>query len=76
MTISSDLKKKILHEIEVQVPSLLNLYRHLHAHPELSGQETQTARRVAEELSAQGNSFIAVGSNQQVQGGKVGELMI
>ena len=54
MTIPSDLKKRVLQEIEAQVPALLNLYRHFHAHPELSGQEAHTARRVAEELSAAG----------------------
>jgi hippurate hydrolase len=54
MSISSDLKKKVLQEIEAQAPSLSNLYRHLHAHPELSGQEARTAHRVAEELSAAG----------------------
>ncbi len=54
MTISSELKKKAMQEIEEQVPSLVNLYEHLHTHPELSGQEVQTACRVAEELSAVG----------------------
>ena len=52
MTIASDLKKRVLEEIEAQVPSLLDLYRHFHAHPELSGQEARTATRVAEELAA------------------------
>ncbi|RPI22935.1 MAG: amidohydrolase [Acidobacteria bacterium] len=32
------------------MPSLLETYRHLHANPELSGQEQQTARLVAQEL--------------------------
>ena len=34
--------------------SLLELYRHLHAHPELSLHETETARRVAEAFEAAG----------------------
>jgi amidohydrolase len=54
MTISSDLKNNVLQEITAQIPFLVDLYRHLHAHPELSGQEVQTARRVAEELSSAG----------------------
>jgi hypothetical protein len=29
-----------------ECPSLLGLYQHLHSHPELSFQETQTAARV------------------------------
>ncbi|MCS5635119.1 MAG: hypothetical protein NZ990_01265, partial [Myxococcota bacterium] len=32
----------------------LELYRHFHAHPELSLQETETARRVAEALESAG----------------------
>ncbi|MBP1751678.1 MAG: metal-dependent amidase/aminoacylase/carboxypeptidase [Geobacteraceae bacterium] len=36
--------------------SLLELYRHLHAHPELSGQEVKTSRRLAEELEGIGFS--------------------
>lgn len=31
-------------------PSLFRLYTHLHANPELSGQEVRTSRRIAEEL--------------------------
>jgi amidohydrolase len=54
MTNGSELKKMAMREIKEQVSSLVNLYRHLHAHPELSGQEVQTACRVAEELSAAG----------------------
>lgn len=54
MNISANLKRKVQEEIEGQLPSLLGLYRHLHAHPELSGQEVNTAARVAEELFAAG----------------------
>lgn len=35
-------------------PSLFRLYTHLHANPELSGQEIQTSRRIAEELRSAG----------------------
>jgi len=35
-------------------PSLLELYQHLHAHPELSFQEKETSARVAEELRQAG----------------------
>ncbi len=35
-------------------PSLFNLYTHLHANPELSGQEIQTSRCIAEQLLASG----------------------
>jgi amidohydrolase len=37
-----------------ECPSLLELYKHLHAHPELSFQEGQSAARVAEELRKAG----------------------
>ena len=54
MTISADLKRKVRAAIDGQLPSLLSLYKHFHAHPELSGQEVRTAARVAEELAAAG----------------------
>jgi amidohydrolase len=37
-----------------EYPSLLELYTHLHSHPELSFQEVQSAARVAEELRKAG----------------------
>jgi hippurate hydrolase len=37
-----------------EMPRLVALYRHLHAHPELSLQEKETAARVAAELEAAG----------------------
>jgi amidohydrolase len=40
--------------LDRQSPSLLELYRHLHRHPELSLQEHQTAQRIAEELKQVG----------------------
>ena len=54
MTISADLRTKVRAAIDGQLPSLLSLYKHFHAHPELSGQEVRTAARVAEELAAAG----------------------
>ena len=40
--------------IERNREDLIVLYRHLHAHPELSFQECETARRLAKELTAIG----------------------
>jgi hippurate hydrolase len=40
--------------IQAQLPALLELYRHLHSHPELSFQEVATARRIADELRQAG----------------------
>jgi amidohydrolase len=37
-------------EVAAATPALLALYRHFHAHPELSFQEVETARRLAAEL--------------------------
>jgi hippurate hydrolase len=43
--ISQDLFKSL---IESDFPGLMQIYQNFHAHPELSGQEKETARRVAE----------------------------
>jgi metal-dependent amidase/aminoacylase/carboxypeptidase family protein len=40
--------------IELEYPSLLEFHRYLHANPELSFHETNTARRMAEELEKAG----------------------
>ena len=45
-----DLGKKIEFLSKEMLPELILLRRHLHAHPELSGQEYQTAAFVAGEL--------------------------
>jgi amidohydrolase len=39
---------------DAELPSLLTIYKDLHTHPELSGQEEQTAALVAKELRAAG----------------------
>ena len=49
-----DLGKKIDVFSKEILPDLLQLRRHLHAHPELSGQEYQTAALVAGELRKSG----------------------
>ncbi len=38
--------------IERELPSLLELYKHLHANPELSNEEAKTSIRMAEEMKA------------------------
>ncbi len=40
--------------IDAALPGLVALYKHLHAHPELSYHETQTAARLADELKKVG----------------------
>ena len=49
-----DLGKKIDVLTKEILPDLIELRRHLHAHPELSGQEYQTAALVAGELRKSG----------------------
>jgi hippurate hydrolase len=41
--------------IESRLPALVDLYEHLHRHPELSYREVNTARRLAEELKIAGS---------------------
>lgn len=43
-----------LTRLDAQLSELLELRRHLHAHPELSGEEHQTAALVAGELRQHG----------------------
>ncbi len=50
----NDLAKKINDSLKDILPALIQLRRHLHAHPELSGQEYQTAALVAGELRKSG----------------------
>lgn len=49
-----DIEKNIDLSLKKVLPELLNLRRHLHSHPELSGQEYQTAALVAGELRKSG----------------------
>ncbi len=49
-----DIEKNIDLSLKKILPDLLNLRRHLHSHPELSGQEYQTAALVAGELRKSG----------------------
>ncbi len=49
-----DIEKNIDLSLKKILPELLNLRRHLHSHPELSGQEYQTAALVAGELRKSG----------------------
>jgi hippurate hydrolase len=44
----------VARSVDQEYPSLLELYKHLHAHPELSLHEKQTAARIAEELRKTG----------------------
>ena len=41
-------------QVAQEYPSLFELYKHLHSHPELSFQEAQSAARVADELRQAG----------------------
>lgn len=41
-------------QLQAQMPSLMDLYREMHANPELSGQEVQSAARMAREARALG----------------------
>src|ERR1051325_3523753 len=45
---------EITARIAEALPRLEPLYKHLHAHPELSSREEQTAQRVADELEQAG----------------------
>jgi len=49
-----EIRKDVQLKIDQQYPSLEALYKHLHAHPELSFHEEQTAAKVAEELKQAG----------------------
>ena len=48
------LKNRVENSINREYPNLDSLYKHLHAHPELSLHEEQTARRIADELAESG----------------------
>ncbi|MCC6417414.1 MAG: amidohydrolase [Gemmataceae bacterium] len=50
----ADLRREIERRLDGQLDGLETLYRHLHANPELSFEEKQTAARMAKELKAIG----------------------
>ena len=47
-------REQVQSRVAQEYPSLFELYKHLHAHPELSFQEKQSAARLAEELRQAG----------------------
>ncbi|MBR3033725.1 MAG: amidohydrolase [Firmicutes bacterium] len=49
-----DIKEQIKQKIDEIFPQIVAFRRDLHAHPELSGQEDRTSRRIAEELEKLG----------------------
>ncbi len=51
---TSSARESVRSHLQQEYPSLFQLYKHLHTHPELSFQEVQTAARIAEELRKAG----------------------
>jgi hippurate hydrolase len=51
---SAEVKQKVAARVSAETGSLVKLYQHLHANPELSFQEEKTGRRIAEELRQAG----------------------
>ena len=49
-----DIKEQVKQRIDEFYPQIVAFRRDLHAHPELSGQEDRTSRRIAEELEKLG----------------------
>ncbi len=52
-----DIKELVKQRIDEFFPQIVAFRRDLHAHPELSGQEDRTSRRIAEELEKLGLSY-------------------
>jgi hippurate hydrolase len=48
--VTTPTREQVQAQLQQEYPSLFELYKHLHAHPELSLQEEQSAARVAQEL--------------------------
>ncbi len=44
---TTSLRRQVQSKIDQEYPSLFELYKHLHAHPELSFQEEKTSARLA-----------------------------
>ena len=53
-TSAQENQKLVREKISAEYPSLFELYKHLHANPELSFQEAKTSARIAEELKRAG----------------------
>ena len=51
---ADSIKDRVAAAVENELPSLVSLYKHLHANPELSFMEVNTAKRLAAELGAAG----------------------
>jgi metal-dependent amidase/aminoacylase/carboxypeptidase family protein len=56
---AADLQPAVRARVEAEYPRLFDLYKHLHANPEISFQEEQTAARVADELKQAGFAVTA-----------------
>jgi amidohydrolase len=54
MALTEPLKARLNQAVEKHLPSVLELYRHLHRHPELSGQEVHTSALAVRELERTG----------------------
>ena len=54
MALNDHLKERLKQAVEKNLPAVMDLYRHLHSHPELSGQEANTAAAAAQELRRAG----------------------
>jgi hippurate hydrolase len=52
--VRQELEERVGQAVAGRLPEVLDLYRHLHAHPELSGQEAATAALAARELKRAG----------------------
>jgi len=50
----SSVREAVQTKVNAEYPSLFELYKHLHANPELSFQEAKTSERIAEELKRAG----------------------
>ena len=55
---AAPIREQVQAQIEQQYPSLFELYKYLHSHPELSFQERNTSAKVAEELRKAGFEVI------------------
>jgi len=54
MALNDHVKERLKQAVEKNLPAVMDLYRHFHSHPELSGQEANTAAGAAQELRLAG----------------------